>query len=171
MSVQLQFSRRLLRPIAAVALGAALLTTAACGGSSNTAGSTTAAAGSAASSSAAATGQASGAAGSGTASGSASAVASLAPNAGAGVKIGLVTKTDSNPYFVKLRESAKAEAEAHGAELIALAGKFDGDNEGQVAAIENLVSQGVKGILITPNSSTGVLGAVKKARDKGIVVI
>jgi len=35
------------------------------------------------------------------------------------VKIGLVTKTDSNPYFVKLRESAKAEAEAHGAELIA----------------------------------------------------
>ena len=92
-------------------------------------------------------------------------------DSGDGVKIGLVTKTDSNPYFVKLRESAQAQAESSGAELIALAGAFDGDNEGQVAAIENLVSQGVKGILITPNSSTGILNAIKSARDAGVVVI
>jgi len=87
------------------------------------------------------------------------------------VKIGLVTKTETNPYFVKLRESAKAAAEAKGATLIALAGKFDGDNEGQVTAIENLVQQGVKGILITPSNSAGVLGAVKQAEDKGVLVI
>jgi fructose transport system substrate-binding protein len=72
---------------------------------------------------------------------------------------------------VKMREAATAEAKANNAELIALAGKFDGDNEGQVAAIENLISRGVKGILITPNNSTGILGAIKKARDRGIVVI
>jgi fructose transport system substrate-binding protein len=88
-----------------------------------------------------------------------------------GIKIGLITKTDTNPYFVKLREAAKAEAAKNGADLIALAGKFDGDNEGQVSAIENLVSQGVKGILITPNSSTGILSAIKQARDAGVVVI
>ncbi|MCJ0891549.1 substrate-binding domain-containing protein [Rhodococcus sp. ARC_M12] len=87
------------------------------------------------------------------------------------VKVGLITKTDSNPYFVKLREAAQAQADSSGAELVALAGAFDGDNEGQVAAIENLVGQGVKGILITPNSSTGVLDAIKKARDAGVVVI
>jgi fructose transport system substrate-binding protein len=87
------------------------------------------------------------------------------------IKIGLVTKTDSNPFFVKLRESAKAAAKKDGAELIALAGAFDGDNEGQVAAIENLVSQGVKGIMITPNSSSGILNAIKQARDAGIVVV
>ncbi|OZC87552.1 sugar ABC transporter substrate-binding protein [Rhodococcus sp. 06-418-5] len=87
------------------------------------------------------------------------------------VKVGLITKTDSNPYFVKLREAAQAKADSSGAELVALAGAFDGDNEGQVAAIENLVGQGVKGILITPNSSTGVLDAIKKARDAGVVVI
>lgn len=90
---------------------------------------------------------------------------------GGNIKIGLVTKTDSNPFFVKLRESAKEEADKSGAELVALAGAFDGDNEGQVTAIENLISQGVKGILITPNSSSGILGAIKKARDAGIVVI
>jgi fructose transport system substrate-binding protein len=82
-----------------------------------------------------------------------------------------VTKTETNPYFVKLRESAQAEADKSGAKLIALAGAFDGDNEGQVTAIENLVSQGVKGILITPNSSTGILDAIAKARSSGVIVI
>jgi fructose transport system substrate-binding protein len=87
------------------------------------------------------------------------------------IKVGLVTKTDSNPYFVALRDSAKAQAEGGGAELIALAGKFDGDNEGQVSAIENLVQQGAKTILITPSNSTGILGAIKNARAKGVLVI
>jgi len=87
------------------------------------------------------------------------------------ILIGLVTKTEVNPFFVKMRQAAAAEAEKQGAKLIARFGKFDGDNEGQVAAIENMISAGVKGILITPNNSTGVLGAVKKARDKGILVI
>jgi fructose transport system substrate-binding protein len=89
----------------------------------------------------------------------------------ANVKIGLVTKTDTNPFFVKLREAAKKEADAQGASLVAVAGKFDGDNEGQVSAIENLIAQGVKGILITPSNSTGILGALKKAKDRGIVVV
>ena len=55
--------------------------------------------------------------------------------------------------------------------MIALAGRFDGDNEGQVTAIENLVRQGVSGILITPSSTGGVLGAIKSARQQGVVVI
>ncbi len=87
------------------------------------------------------------------------------------VKVGLVTKTDSNPYFVTLREAARAEAAKQGADFVALAGKFDGDNDGQVTAIENLIQQGATTILITPNSSTGVLGAIKRARDKQILVI
>ncbi len=90
---------------------------------------------------------------------------------GEDIKIGLITKTDSNPFFVKMRESAQEAAEANGAELIALAGAFDGDNEGQVAAIENLVSQGVQGIMITPNSSSGILAAIKQARDQGVLVV
>ncbi|WEG08150.1 substrate-binding domain-containing protein [Microbacterium horticulturae] len=102
-----------------------------------------------------------------------------ADNAGGGggggssdqVTIGLITKTDSNPYFVNMREAAQKAADAKGAKLVALAGAFDGDNEGQVSAIENLVSQGVDGILITPNSSSGILSAIKDARDQGVLVI
>ena len=88
-----------------------------------------------------------------------------------GIKIGLITKTDSNPFFVKMREAAQEAAKSKGAELVALAGAFDGDNEGQVAAIENLVSQGVKGIMITPNSSSGILAAIADAREKGVIVV
>jgi len=87
------------------------------------------------------------------------------------VIIGLVTKTEVNPFFVKMRQAAAAEADKQGAKLIARFGKFDGDNEGQVAAMEDLISAGAKGILITPNNSTGVLGVIRKARDKGILVI
>ena len=113
------------------------------------------------------------AAGGSSAAAPASGGVSSAPAAGGGatIKIGLVTKTDSNPYFVKLRESAKALASSQNAEVIALAGKFDGDNEGQVTAIENLIQQGVKGIMITPSNSAGILSAIKKAQDKGILVV
>ncbi len=95
------------------------------------------------------------------------------PSGGSGGKavIGLVTKTNSNPYFVELRESAKAQADKRGAELVALAGKFDGDNQGQVDAINNLVTQKATGILITPSSSQGVLNAIAEARSKGVLVI
>ncbi|SFT01875.1 substrate-binding domain-containing protein [Saccharopolyspora flava] len=90
---------------------------------------------------------------------------------GGPAKIGLITKTDTNPYFVGLRADAEAAAADRGAQLIALAGQFDGDNDGQVRAIENLIQQGVSTILITPNSSTGVIDALARARQAGVLVI
>lgn len=99
------------------------------------------------------------------------AASSESPGDDGEVKIGLVTKTETNPYFVKLRESAQAAADKSGADLIALAGKFDGDNAGQVTAIENLVQQGVDGILITPSNAKAILDAIQEAKDAGVVVI
>ena len=61
------------------------------------------------------------------------------------VTVGLITKTETNPFFVKMREGAEAKAKELGVKLIAAAGKFDGDNDGQVAAIENLISAKAKG--------------------------
>jgi fructose transport system substrate-binding protein len=94
-----------------------------------------------------------------------------ASSAGDQIVVGLVTKTEVNPFFVKMRQAAAAEAKAKGVQLIARAGKFDGDNEGQVAAVEDLISAGAKGILITPNNSTGMLDVIKKARAAGVLVI
>ena len=63
--------------------------------------------------------------------------------------VGLITKTDTNPFFVKMREGAEAEAKKLGVELRTFAGKFDGDNEARCRPIENLIAAGAKGILIT----------------------
>lgn len=93
-------------------------------------------------------------------------------SAGSGsVKVGLITKTDTNPFFVKMKEGAEKAAKDNGAELSTAAGKFDGDNAGQVTAIENMVAAGVKGILITPSDSKAITPAIEKARAKGVLVI
>ncbi|MFP1625870.1 sugar ABC transporter substrate-binding protein [Streptomyces sp. 5K101] len=90
---------------------------------------------------------------------------------GGQVKVGLITKTDTNPFFVKMKEGAEQAAKKNGVELVSAAGKFDGDNAGQVTAVENMVASGVKGILITPNDSKAIVPALEKARAKGILVI
>jgi len=87
------------------------------------------------------------------------------------VVIGLITKTDTNPLFVKMKEGADAEAKELGAELQSFAGKKDGDNETQVAAVESLISAGAKGILITPSDSKAIVPALDKARQAGLLVI
>ena len=87
------------------------------------------------------------------------------------VKVGLITKTDTNPFFVKMKEGAEKSAKAEGVELMTAAGKFDGDNAGQVTAIENMVAAGVKGILITPSDSKAIVPALEKAKAKGVLVI
>src|SRR5512138_895557 len=85
--------------------------------------------------------------------------------------IGLITKTETNPFFVKMKEGAQAAAKAKGARLLTGAGKSDGDNAGQVTAMENMIAGGAKTILITPNDSKAIVPAIKKARDKGVLVI
>src|SRR5580765_5178839 len=85
--------------------------------------------------------------------------------------IGLITKTETNPFFVKMKEGATAEAKAKGAKLLSGAGKTDGDNAGQVAAMENMIAAGAKTILITPSDSKAIIPAIKKAQSKGVMVI
>lgn len=88
-------------------------------------------------------------------------------------KIGacLITKTDTNPFFVKMKEGATAKAEELGIELKSFAGKVDGDHETQVAAIETCIADGAKGILLTASDTSSIVTAVTQARDAGLVVI
>ncbi len=85
--------------------------------------------------------------------------------------IGLITKTETNPFFVKMKEGAAAAAKAKGAKLLSGAGKTDGDNAGQVTAMENMIAGGAKTILITPSDSKAIIPAIKKAQEKGVMVI
>jgi fructose transport system substrate-binding protein len=98
-------------------------------------------------------------------------MAGPAPSKAEEIIIGLITKTDTNPFFVKMKEGAEAKAKEMGAELRSFAGKVDGDNETQVAAVESLIAAGAKGILITPSDSKAIVPAIEKAREAGLLVI
>ncbi|MCM6777703.1 sugar ABC transporter substrate-binding protein [Nocardia sp. CDC159] len=87
------------------------------------------------------------------------------------ITVGLITKTDTNPFFVKMKEGAQREADAAGVELLTAAGKFDGDNASQVTALENMVAAGAKGILIAASDTKAIVPAIEKARAKGVQVI
>ena len=88
-----------------------------------------------------------------------------------GASVCLITKTDINPFFVKMKEGAEEKAEEMGMELLSFAGKVDGDHEAQVAAIESCIAAGVKGILITASDTKAIVDPVRQARDAGILVI
>ena len=94
-----------------------------------------------------------------------------APVMAADMIVGLITKTDTNPFFVKMKEGAQQRSQELGVELRTFAGKYDGDNEAQVEAIESLVAAGAKGILITPSDPAALADTVKAARDAGVLVI
>ncbi|MBO6638039.1 MAG: sugar ABC transporter substrate-binding protein [Roseitalea sp.] len=83
----------------------------------------------------------------------------------------LITKTDTNPFFVKMREGATAKAEELGIDLKSFAGKIDGDHETQVQAIETCIADGAKGILITASDTSSIVSSVQQARDAGLLVI
>jgi fructose transport system substrate-binding protein len=87
------------------------------------------------------------------------------------VTVGLITKTETNPFFVKMKEAAQAAAQENNVDLITASGKFDTDNASQVTALENMTTQGAKGILIVPSDSKAIVPAVQKARDAGVTVI
>ncbi|MDO6965493.1 sugar ABC transporter substrate-binding protein [Rhizobium alvei] len=88
-----------------------------------------------------------------------------------GVSACLITKTDTNPFFVKMKEGATAKAAELGVTLKSYAGKVDGDSDSQVAAIESCIADGAKGILLTASDTKAIVPTVKKARDAGILVI
>ena len=84
--------------------------------------------------------------------------------------IGLITKTESNAYFVKMKEGAQAAADKAGVKLLTATGKQDGDTASQITALENFTAAGAKKILIT-YSGDAVIPTIKKVRAQGVQVI
>ena len=97
------------------------------------------------------------------ASGSASA-------SGQTVGVSLILKTLTNPYFVTMKNDAEADAAKDGVKLTVAAGSSDGDTQTQITAIDNAISEGDKGILITTNGNA-VNTALGQAEKAGLFVI
>lgn len=111
-----------------------------------------------------------GSSGSASSSSSSAAGSSSAAAGGDKIAVSLITKDSTNPFFVAMQAGAKKAGETSGVDVKIASGKAEGDDQGQIDAIENAISAKQKGILITP-MSTGVNDAIKKARDAGLFVI
>lgn len=87
------------------------------------------------------------------------------------VTIGIVELNLSNPFFGTLEKATEDAAKANGWEVMKAEAKEPGDSATQIAAIENMINQNVKGIVLDPANPTALVDVVKKARDKGILVV
>ena len=86
------------------------------------------------------------------------------------VGVSLILKTLTNPYFVTMKSDAEAAAAKDGVKLTVAAGSSDGDTQTQISAIDNAISEGDKGILITTNGNA-VNAALEQAEKQGLFVI
>lgn len=102
----------------------------------------------------------------------ASSGSSSSGGSGGGAKVGvsLILKTLTNPYFVSMETDAKAAAAKDNVNLTVAAGTKDGDTQTQISAIDNAISRGDKGILITTNGDA-VNAALNQAKQAGLFVI
>ena len=83
--------------------------------------------------------------------------------------IGLAISTLDNPYFVALRDGARAEAQAQGLNLITVDAQNDAAR--QISNVEDLIQKHVSVILLNPTDSDAVANVVGEANAAGIKVI
>jgi fructose transport system substrate-binding protein len=89
---------------------------------------------------------------------------------GGDIAVSLITKDNNNPFWISMQKGAEDAAAKNGVTLTKAAGAKDGDEDGQVKAIEAAIARGDKGILIAPNGP-GVNDALENAKSQGIYTI
>ena len=98
-------------------------------------------------------------------------VLSVSPVMAAEPIIGLIVKTEANPFFVTMMRAAIEKARTLGVELRTYSGAYDGDARSQIEAIEDLVEAGAKGILVAPSDPAALADAAARAREAGAMVV
>lgn len=86
------------------------------------------------------------------------------------VGVSLILKTLTNPYFVSMQKDAEAAAAKANVDLHVAAGKSDGDTQTQISAIDDAISRGDKGVIITINGDA-VNTELAKAKKAGLFLI
>jgi ribose transport system substrate-binding protein len=86
-----------------------------------------------------------------------------------GMKIGMSLADYSNPVWADVSKAAEELCKANGAEYTAV--QFDNDPQKQVSQIENFVSSGYSGIILSPTDPGSIEDACKAAMEKGVAVV
>ena len=95
------------------------------------------------------------------------------PAAAGRPRVALVMKSLANEFFLTMEKGAREHQARHAAEydLIANGIKDELDVSRQVDLVEQMVAEKVDAIVLAPADSKALVGAVKRARDAGIVVV
>jgi ABC-type sugar transport system substrate-binding protein/inosine-uridine nucleoside N-ribohydrolase len=86
-------------------------------------------------------------------------------------KVVLIMKALSNPFFTRMADGAREYAQKLNVDLAVVGIDKETDVEKQIALIEMQIVKRIGAIVIAPADSKAVVGALKKAQDKGIIVI
>ena len=87
------------------------------------------------------------------------------------VKVAMILKTLSNPFWVAMKDGIEAEAKAQGVKVDIVAVDSEEDVQGQLKKFEDLLSKDYKGIGFAPISPVNLISGVVQANKKGIPVV
>jgi ribose transport system substrate-binding protein len=98
---------------------------------------------------------------------------SAASSSGSGdqLKVGVVLKTLSNPFYVTMQEAMETKADELGMNMVLQAPDTETETEKQMQIVENLVVQQIDGLILAPNGSAELVPAIKEANDADIPVV
>lgn len=92
-------------------------------------------------------------------------------SAGKKVVVGLVMKSLANQYFKDMQDGAQKWADANNIDLKPVGIQNETDVDGQIAAVEGLITQKVDIIVLAPANSVALAPVAKKAVGAGITVV
>ena len=85
--------------------------------------------------------------------------------------VGLITKTETNPFFVKMREGAQAKADELGVELRPSPVRSTATTKARCPPSRTSSPLGRPGFMITPSDTVAIVPTIEEAREAGLVVI
>lgn len=87
------------------------------------------------------------------------------------IKIALVMKTLTNPFFNEVEKGARKAEKEFGIQLEVKTGAKETSIDQQIAIVEELIVNKVDAIVIAPGSLSDLIPCLKKAQDAGIIVV
>ena len=99
-----------------------------------------------------------------------SAGASNTSKSGKKVRIALIMKDQSNPYWFSMADAGRTKAKELGVDLIVSAAKDDSDTQSQITAVNSAIADKLDGIIIAVNGPA-VNASLKQAKAAGLTVM
>lgn len=87
------------------------------------------------------------------------------------LRIALVMKTLTNPFFIEMEQGARRAESELGIELLVKTGAEETSIEQQIQIIDDFVAARADAIVIAPGDSRRVIPALRKAAEKGIKLV